>query len=125
MVLNHLRLVALTQHCADLIGQNGVGVVQPAASTKALFEAVKDWLIGEQHHQNPQSCCDCGRVKVFLHEHQEPIKTESPNQFLTRSAEREGLQISVTSKNTVLNLNITVKIYSENHRKITSNKVSN
>lgn len=42
MAVNRLRLVALTQHCADLIGQDGVGVVQPAASTKALFEAVED-----------------------------------------------------------------------------------
>lgn len=77
---------ALTQHCADLIGQDGVGVVQPAASTKALLEAVEDGLIGEQHDQDPQSGRDRAGVKVLLHEHQEPIKTQRPNQLLTRSA---------------------------------------
>lgn len=48
----------LTQHCADLIGQDGVCVVQPAASAQALFEAVEDGLVGEKHHQDPQGCCD-------------------------------------------------------------------
>lgn len=35
----------LTQNCADLIGQDGVGVVQPSASTQALSEAVQDGLV--------------------------------------------------------------------------------
>jgi len=48
-------LSALTQHCADLIGQDGVGVVQPASSAQALFEAVEDGLVGQQHHEDPQS----------------------------------------------------------------------
>lgn len=52
----------LTQHGADLIGQDRVGVVQPAATTQALSEAVEYRLIGEQHHQDPQSGCDCARV---------------------------------------------------------------
>lgn len=62
-------------------------MVQPAASAQALFEAVEDGLIGEQHHQDPQSRRDRARVKMLLHEHQEPIKTHRPNQLLTRSAE--------------------------------------
>lgn len=48
----------LTQHGADLIGQDRVGVVQPAATAQALSESVGYRLIGEQHHQDPQSCCD-------------------------------------------------------------------
>lgn len=82
----------LTQHCADLIGQDRVGVVQPASSTQALFEAVEDGLVGEQHHQDPQSCCDGARVKVFLHEHQEPIKAQRPHQLLARPAGGHGEQ---------------------------------
>lgn len=38
---------ALTQDCANLISQDGVGVVQPASSTQAFFEAVEDRLIRE------------------------------------------------------------------------------
>lgn len=74
MVIKTHRAHALTQHCADLIGQDGVRVVQPATATQALFEAIEDGLVGKQHHQDPQSCCDRARVKMFLHEHQEPIK---------------------------------------------------
>lgn len=84
---------ALTQHCADLIGQNRVGVVQPAASTQALFEAVEDGLVGEQHHQDPQGCRDRARVKMLLHEHQEPIKAQRPHQLLTRPAGGGGEQM--------------------------------
>lgn len=43
----------LTQHGADLIGQDRVGVVQPAATAQTLSEAVEYRLIGEQHHQDP------------------------------------------------------------------------
>lgn len=82
----------LTQHGADLIGQDRVGVVQPAAAAQALSEAVEYGLIGEQHHQDPQSCCDRARVKMFLHEHQEPIKTERPDQLLTSSVQRDEVQ---------------------------------
>lgn len=85
-------LVSLTQHCADLIGQDGVGLVQPSASTQALFEAVEDGLIGEQHHQDPQGCRDRAGVKMLLHEHQEPIKTQRPHQLLTRSEDQGGAQ---------------------------------
>lgn len=77
---------ALTQHCADLIGQDRVGVVQPASTTQPLLEAVQDGLVGEQHHQDPQGCRDRARVKMFLHEHQEPIKARRPHQLLTRPA---------------------------------------
>lgn len=82
----------LTQHGADLIGQDRVGVVQPPATTQALSEAVEYRLIGEQHHQDPQSCCDRARMKMFLHEHQEPIKTKSPDKLLTSSVQRNGVQ---------------------------------
>lgn len=81
---------ALTQHCADLIGQDGVGVVQPASSAQALFEAVEDRLIGQQHHQDPQSCRHCGGVEMFFHEHQEPIKAQRSHQLLTRPAGRKS-----------------------------------
>lgn len=81
---------ALTQHCADLIGQDGVGVVQPASSAQALFEAVEDRLIGQQHHQDPQSCRHCGGVEMFFHEHQEPIKAQRSHQLLTRPSGRKS-----------------------------------
>lgn len=48
----------LTQHGADLVGQDRVGVVQPAATAQALSKSVEYRLIGEQHHHDQQSCCD-------------------------------------------------------------------
>lgn len=77
---------ALTQHCADLISQHGVGVVQPASSTQALLEAVEDGLIGQQHHQDPQGCCHRARVEMLLREHQEPIEAQGPHQLLASPA---------------------------------------
>lgn len=96
MVMKPPQACELTQYCADLIGQDGVSVVQPAASAQALFEAVEGGLVGEQHHQNPQSCCDRARVKMFFHKHQEPIKAQRPHQFLTSPAGGDGEQIALT-----------------------------
>lgn len=84
----------LTQHCADLIGQDGVCVVQPAASAQTLFEAVEDGLVGEKHHQDPQGCRDRARVKMFFHEHQEPIEAQGLHQILTCPAGGHKEQMS-------------------------------
>lgn len=75
----------LTEHRADLVGQHRVGVVQPAAAAQALLEAVEDGLVGEQHHQDPQRCRDCAGVKMLLHEHQQPVEAQRPDELLARS----------------------------------------
>lgn len=69
-------------------------MVQPAASTQALFEAVEDGLVGEKHHQDPQGCRDRARVKMFFHEHQEPIESQRLHQLLTCSAGGHEEQMS-------------------------------
>lgn len=89
---------ALTQHRADLVAQNGVGVVQPASSAQALLEAVEDGLIGQQHHQNPQSCCHRAGVEMFFHEHQKPVKAQRSYQLLTRPAGRTFSRLVLLSK---------------------------
>lgn len=80
----------LTEHRADLVGQHRVGVVQPAAAAQALLEAVEDGLVGEQHHQDPQRCRDRAGVEVLLHEHQQPVEAQRPDQLLTRSEDGGG-----------------------------------
>lgn len=77
---------ALTQHRADLVGEDGVGVVEPASSTQALFEAVEDGLVGEQHHEDPQRRRHRAGVEMLLHKHQQPVETQRSHQFLTRPA---------------------------------------
>ena len=83
----------LTHHRADLIGQDGVGVVEPAAATQALLEAVEGGLVGEQYHQDPQGCRHRAGVEVLLHEHQEPIEAHGPHQLITRSAGGDREQV--------------------------------
>lgn len=84
------RLSFLTEHRADLVGQHRVGVVQPAAAAQALLEAVEDGLVGKQHHQDPQCSRDCAGVEMLLHEHQEPVEAQCPDQLLTRPGGRGG-----------------------------------
>lgn len=86
---------ALTQHRADLIGQDGVGVVQPAPSTQPLPEAVQDGLVGQQNHQDPERHRHRAGVEVLLHEHQQPIKAQRSYELLARPEEAEKQKILV------------------------------
>lgn len=65
-------------------------MVQPAAAAQALLEAVEDGLVGEQHHQDPQRCRDRAGVEMLLHEHQQPVEAQRPDQLLARSNDGGG-----------------------------------
>ncbi|CAG5919038.1 unnamed protein product [Menidia menidia] len=76
-------------HDLNPIEHDGVSVVQPASSAQALFEAVEDRLVGQQHYKDPQSHSH-GARHAFAHDQHQVVPLPFSDQLSTAETGTAG-----------------------------------